>query len=370
MDFGYFAMPSHPPERGLKQSFNWDLQVIRWLDELGYSEAWIGEHHTVPWEPMPAPDLLIAQALMQTSRIRLGPGGFLLPFHHPAELANRVALLDHVSEGRLNLGISASSIPTDQVMFHVDGQSGENRAMANESLDIMLRLWEAQEPFDYKGKYWEVSYPAPMFGGLFRPHLRPLQRPHPPIGVTALTPGSESLKQAGERGYLPMSLSLGLEYLASHWAAYAEGAARGKRTPLRKDWRIAREVFVAETDEEAWRLSVGGMMGRMLHEHSLPFIKLLGALDMFKHARDVPDSDVTPDYIARHHWIVGSPATVAGKIEAMHEKLGGFGTLLVMGFDYAEKPDAWYNSLQLLANEVAPRLQHLKESLVERKHSL
>jgi alkanesulfonate monooxygenase SsuD/methylene tetrahydromethanopterin reductase-like flavin-dependent oxidoreductase (luciferase family) len=134
MDFGYFAMPSQPPERGLKQSFNWDLQAIRWLDELGYSEAWIGEHHTVPWEPMPAPDLLIAQALMQTSRIRLGPGGFLLPFHHPAEVANRVALLDHISEGRLNLGSSASSIPTDQVMFHVDGHSGENRAMASQSL--------------------------------------------------------------------------------------------------------------------------------------------------------------------------------------------------------------------------------------------
>jgi alkanesulfonate monooxygenase SsuD/methylene tetrahydromethanopterin reductase-like flavin-dependent oxidoreductase (luciferase family) len=361
MEFGYFAMPSHPPERGIKQAFRWDLQVIRWLDELGYSEAWIGEHHTVPWEPMPAPDLLIAQALLQTSRIRLGPGGFLLPFHHPAELANRVALLDQISGGRLNLGISASSIPTDQVMFNIDGRSGEHRAMARESLDIMLRLWGANEPFDHEGKYWKVSYPAPMFDGLFRPHLRPLQQPHPPIGITALTPASKSLGLAGERGYMPMSLSLGLEYLASHWAAYAEGAAIGRRVPSRKDWRILREVFVAETDQEAWRLSACDMMGRMTREHSLPFIKLLGALDMFKHTPEVPDSDVTPDYVARHHWIVGSPATVAAKIEAMHRNLGGFGTLLVMGFDYADKPDAWYRSLQLLANEVAPRLKHLKE---------
>ena len=102
MEFGYFAMPSHPPERGLKAGHDWDLQTLRWLDELGYTEAWIGEHHTAPWEPHPAPDLLIAQALLQTKRLRIGPGGFLLPYHHPMELANRVAMLDHLSEGRLN----------------------------------------------------------------------------------------------------------------------------------------------------------------------------------------------------------------------------------------------------------------------------
>ena len=79
MRLGYFTMPSHPPERSLRDGHEWDLQVIRWLDELGYEECWIGEHHTAPWEPHPSPDLLVAQALMQTSRIRLGPGGFLLP---------------------------------------------------------------------------------------------------------------------------------------------------------------------------------------------------------------------------------------------------------------------------------------------------
>ncbi len=103
MELGYFSMPSHPPERGLKAGHDWDLQTLRWLDELGYAEAWIGEHHTAPWEPHPAPDLLIAQALLQTKRIRIGPGGFLLPYHHPAELANRVAMLDHLSEGRLTV---------------------------------------------------------------------------------------------------------------------------------------------------------------------------------------------------------------------------------------------------------------------------
>jgi alkanesulfonate monooxygenase SsuD/methylene tetrahydromethanopterin reductase-like flavin-dependent oxidoreductase (luciferase family) len=99
MELGYFTMPSHPPERSLRDGHEWDLEVIRWLDELGYKECWIGEHHTAPWEPHPSPDLLVAQALMQTKNIRLGPGGFLLPFHHPAQIANRV-ILDHISSGR------------------------------------------------------------------------------------------------------------------------------------------------------------------------------------------------------------------------------------------------------------------------------
>ena len=68
MELGYFAMPSHPPECGLKEGHDWDLQVLRWLDEFGYQEAWIGEHHTAPWEPHPSPDLLLAQAFLQIGR--------------------------------------------------------------------------------------------------------------------------------------------------------------------------------------------------------------------------------------------------------------------------------------------------------------
>src|SRR5579863_3664429 len=159
MEFGYFAMPSHPPERGLKAGHDWDLQTLRWLDELGFIEAWIGEHHTAPWEPHPAPDLLVAQALLQTKRIKIGPGGFLLPYHHPAELANRVAMLDHLSEGRLLFGVAASGLPSDWAMFDVDGTTGKHREMTREALDIILRLWSDEPTFEFKGKYWNVNKP-------------------------------------------------------------------------------------------------------------------------------------------------------------------------------------------------------------------
>jgi alkanesulfonate monooxygenase SsuD/methylene tetrahydromethanopterin reductase-like flavin-dependent oxidoreductase (luciferase family) len=358
MDFGYFAMPSHPPERGLKEGHDWDLQTLRWLDELGYEEAWIGEHHTAPWEPHPAPDLLIAQALLQTKRIRIGPGGFLLPYHHPAELAARVAMLDHLSDGRLNFGVAASGLPTDWAMFQVDGTAGVNREMTREALDIILRLWSDEPHFVHKGKFWTVEKPEPMFGFL-KPHIYPLQKPHPPIGVAGFSKQSDTLKLAGERGFLPLSLNLNPAYVASHWEAVEIGAARSGRTPNRADWRLVREVFVADTDEEAWRLSAGGMMGRMMREYFLPLLGNFGFLEYLKHDPNVADSDVTPEYCAKHNWLVGSPATVAEKLERIYHEAGGFGGLLVFGFDYVEQSEAWHNSLRLLMQEVAPRVAHL-----------
>jgi alkanesulfonate monooxygenase SsuD/methylene tetrahydromethanopterin reductase-like flavin-dependent oxidoreductase (luciferase family) len=360
MEAGYFTMPSHPPERSIHDGQEWDLQTLRWIDELGFTEGWVGEHHTSPWEPNPCPDLVLVPALRETKRVRLGPAGFLLPYHHPAELANRVAFMDHLSQGRLNFGIAASGLPTDWAMFKVDGMSGENRDMTRESLDIILRLWAADEPFDYEGKFWKVSNPRPHMH-LLRPHLKPFQKPHPPIAIAGLSPNSDTLKLAGERGFLPMSLNLNPSYIASHWGSVEAGAAKTGRTPDRGDWRMIREVFIAETDEEAYRLSCGGMMGRMMREYLLPLLGSFGFLQYFKHDPDVPDSDVTPEYCAKHNWLVGSPATVAEKLERMYHEVGGFGTLVALGFDYStENPTAWHESLQALATEVMPKVKHLK----------
>jgi alkanesulfonate monooxygenase SsuD/methylene tetrahydromethanopterin reductase-like flavin-dependent oxidoreductase (luciferase family) len=358
MELGYFSMPSHPPERGLKAGHDWDLQTLRWLDELGFSEAWIGEHHTAPWEPHPAPDLLIAQALLQTKRLKIGPGGFLLPYHHPAELANRVAMLDHLSDGRLLFGVAASGLPSDWAMFDVDGTTGVHREMTREALDIILRLWSDEPSFEFKGKHWNVSKPELMYGFL-KPHIKPLQKPHPRIGVAGLSPNSDTLKMAGEHGFMPLSLNLNAGHLVTHWAAVEEGARRTGKTPKRSDWRVFKEVFVAETDEQAWELSVGGMMGRMMREYFLPLLGQFGYLKYLKHDESVPDSDVTPEYCAKHNWLIGSPETVARKMETIYNDIGGFGGILVFGFDYSDNPNAWHTSLRLLAEQVAPRIRHL-----------
>lgn len=159
MKLGIFSMPSHPPERSLKDGHEWDLQNIIWADELGFEEFWIGEHHAMVWEPHPAPDMLVLEGLRQTKRIRLGPGGFCLPYHHPAELANRIAMLDHLSGGRLNIGFAASGSPTDWEMFGVDGMHGEHRDMTRESIDIIMNLWTQEPGWTYAGKYWKAAVP-------------------------------------------------------------------------------------------------------------------------------------------------------------------------------------------------------------------
>jgi alkanesulfonate monooxygenase SsuD/methylene tetrahydromethanopterin reductase-like flavin-dependent oxidoreductase (luciferase family) len=198
-----------------------------------------------------------------------------------------------------------------------------------------------------------------------KPHLKPLQKPYPPIGVAGLSKNSDTLKLAGERGLIPMSLNLNSAYVASHWESVEMGAAKTGRTPNRKDWRLVREVFVADTDEEAWKLSAGDMMGRMMREYFLPLLGHFGFKDYLKHAPEVPDSDVTVEYCARRNWIIGSPATAIEKIEAIWHEVGGFGTLLVFGFDYKHKPEAWHHSLKLLNQEVLPRLRHLNTDLAK-----
>ena len=201
MKAGLFLMPSHPPERAPIEALRWDLDVISQADKLGFSEAWVGEHFTAPWEPVPAPDLLIAQALTRTENIKLGTGAHLLPFHHPVELAHRVAYLDHMAQGRFMFGIGSGGLPTDHEMFNVNMEAGQHREMTRESLDIILNIWEHPDgPFHYEGKYWNFNIPDPKnteFANL-RTFMTPFQKPHPPIGVAAASPGSETLKIAGE----------------------------------------------------------------------------------------------------------------------------------------------------------------------------
>jgi len=360
MKLGLFTMPSHPPERSLADGHEWDLQVLRWADEYGFEEAWIGEHHTSVWEPHPSPDLLVVEALRQTKNLRIGPGGFLLPYHHPAELANRVAMMDHLSGGRLNFGIAASGLPTDWDMFQVDGMSGENREMTREAMEIILNLWTQEPGWTHQGKYWKAAVPQPMEAGSLGRHIRPLQQPHPPIGVAGLSAPSPTLEMAGERGWIPLSLNLNPGYVKSHWDSVEAGAAMTGRTVSRRDWRMVREVFVADTDQAARQHSVDGMMGRMMNEYFLPLLNAFGYVQYLKEDMNLPDEVVTVDYCADHNWLIGSPETVAERIEKKYAEVGGFGHLLLFCFDYAEDPEPWRRSMQLLAEEVMPRVAHLE----------
>ena len=119
MDFGLFMMPLHPPRRSFADSYDRDITLLVQADQLGYHEAWIGEHITETWENAPVPELLIANALARTERIIFATGVTMLPLHHPVDTAHRIAMLDHMARGRFYWGIGVRSLATDLHLYGV-----------------------------------------------------------------------------------------------------------------------------------------------------------------------------------------------------------------------------------------------------------
>ena len=104
MNFGIFMAPFHEVGRNPTYALERDLQLIQWLDQLGFDEAWVGEHHSAGWEIIASPEMFLAAAAERTRSIKLGTGVVSLPYHHPLMVANRIVLLDHLSRGRAMLG--------------------------------------------------------------------------------------------------------------------------------------------------------------------------------------------------------------------------------------------------------------------------
>jgi alkanesulfonate monooxygenase SsuD/methylene tetrahydromethanopterin reductase-like flavin-dependent oxidoreductase (luciferase family) len=224
-------------------------------------------------------------------------------------------------------------------------------------LEMMTRLW-TDGASDFEGEFWSMGAPRGGLPGLGY-HLAPYQRPHPPIATAGLTAGSENHNLAGEKGYIPVSLSISPDasITAQHWDAVVEGAARTGRTPDRNEWRIIRDVYVAPTDDEARRLAIDGIMGRCWREFLLPTYLGLGLGGFLKRDASMPDEAVDLEYLADNLWLVGSPETVADKILRLQEQTGGFGHLLIVSYDATDERESWDRSLRLLMDEVLPRCQ-------------
>ena len=362
MDLGFFTMPLHPPGSNLTETLDDDLEQIVTLDRLGYKEAWIGEHFTAQWENIPAPDQFIAMALAKTKDIVLGTGVTCMPNHNPFMIAHRIAQLDHLAHGRFRWGVGSGGFPGDFEVFGFDPKTGEQRAMTRDAVDLVLELWNDPKPGRYKHKYWDFTVPEPDDQYGLRFHVKPYQTPHPPIGVAGVSPKSDTLLLAGERGYIPMSINIvPAGTLAGHWDAVVEGAKVSGRTPDRSTWRIARDVYVADTTGEAREAALNGTLARDFTEYFMKLLPRVKMLDLLKTDVNMPDSDVTIEYLMDNIWIVGSPDEVARKLRDLYTAVGGFGWLLTMGHEWIPK-DKWVRSHELLAREVLPQLSDLKFS--------
>ena len=359
MELGYFTMPLHPPGSNFTQTFQDDLEQMVVLDRLGFKEAWIGEHFTAEWENIPAPDLFIAQALAMTENIVLGTGVTCMPNHNPFIVAHRIAQLDHMARGRFYWGVGSGGFPGDFDVFGFDPDTGDQRKMTAEALDLVIQLWNDPKPGVYESKWWKFTVPEVIEEYGQRWHMKPYQQPHPPIGVAGVSVKSETLLLAGERGYIPMSINIvPVATVAGHWGSVTEGAARTGKTPDRSLWRIAREVYVADTTEQARKDALEGTMARDFQDYFLRILPKAKLLKLMKTDEDMPDSDVTVEYLLDNIFVVGSPEVVAQKIRDIYEEVGGFGVLLAMGHEW-EPREKWLRSQSLLANEVLPMLADL-----------
>ena len=359
MRYGYFMMPMHSPGSDLSVTLQTDLGQVERLDELGFHEAWIGEHFTAEWENIPAPDIFIGAALQRTRAIKLGTGVSCLPNHNPFHLAHRIAMLDHLARGRFLWGIGSGGFPGDFEVVGIDPKTGLQRQVSIDTVDAVLALWEDPRPGAYAQHGWAFHVPDYDPRIQKHVHLKPYQRPHPPIAVAGVTEKSETLTLAGERGWIPMSINFVTpRVLRSHWDSIAAGAARTGRAPDRLEWRLCRAVHVAETDEQARREALDGVLGRDYRDYFLPLLALTRGLGGLKLEESMPDSAITLDYLCDHVWLVGSPETVARKVRQLYAEVGGFGGLLIGATDWPD-PGVWDRSMRLFAGEVAPRLADL-----------
>jgi alkanesulfonate monooxygenase SsuD/methylene tetrahydromethanopterin reductase-like flavin-dependent oxidoreductase (luciferase family) len=352
--YGMFIMPFHPPSKPPGQCYDEDLELIVRAEELGFAEFWIGEHHTMKYENIVMPEIFIARALGETRRIRMGPAPACLNQHHPAHVAGRLAFLDHLSKGRLNLCFGPGSVTADQELYGAEPKSASE--MTEEALDMVLRLWSSEPPYEMRGKYWNISLKKTVDTetGIGYVH-KPFQRPHPPIAMPAMSRDSPSMKLAGRRGYQPFGHCLVTgNVLADFWQTYEKAALEAGRRPSRADWKVARSIFLADSTPEARRRARTNTLGQCYEYIGRLFDKGLGR-KIYKRDPAMSDADCNMDFLMGEQIIAGSPDEVLRRLLLLIEETGPFGTLVLMGYDWDNK-ESWLHSMELFARELMPAL--------------
>ena len=356
MKLGFFTMPMHPIGKDWQQSLREDREAFILADQLGFVEGYVGEHATDPEENITSSSLFLATLVDATKNIRLGTGTTNMPNHHPVTIAANIAMLDHLLGGRFILGISPGALPSDAEAY---GNFDMPRpAMFLESINQVLQIWSTEPPYNIKGTYWNVSTE--------RTHLsetgmgtipKPLQRPHPPVVVTAVAPFSQGITEAAARGWEPISANFLLPmWVKSHWGKYVEGCARVNRPADPANWRVAKTVFVAQDDATAKAYAMGTDGPYYYYYRSLfNKLKRRGSLGVFKTDPKMPDESVTLESVMEQLVIHGSPNKVADELQALKEQTGEFGTLLYAGVDWTDRELA-RQSMVLMAEKVLPQM--------------
>src|SRR5829696_361990 len=354
MKLGFFTMPIHPVDKDWRLSLKEDREAFLLADELGFTEAYVGEHVTDRAENITSCIAFIAWLAAATKQIKLGTGTVNMPNAHPAAVASSIAMLDHMLDGRLIFGISPGGLLSDAELF--GNLDADRNAMFLEAINQVLAIWDGKPPYNLEGKYWNMSTQKTLIEDIGQGIIaRPLQRPHPPIVVTAVAPFSKGVTEAAARGWDPISANFLMPvWVKSHWPKYAEGCERAGRPADPANWRVAKSVFVADDDKTAEAYATAPNSPYRYYYNSLVTkLKKNGRAELFKTSRDMPDEAVTTDMVTKELVIHGSPERVADQLLAFRDKVGDFGTLLYAGHDWLDR-DLGRRSMTLMAEKVLP----------------
>jgi len=350
-------MPLHPASRPLAETLEENRQKIIYADKLGFAETWIGEHISCTTEPIVNPLIFLASLIHATQNIRLGTGVICLPNHHPAIVAGEVAMLDHLSNGRLNFGIGPGGLASDMELFDNLDADIRNERMA-ESIATIKQIWSQNAPYDIPGKHWPIKVKDTCIPELSVGEMaKPLQQPHPPIGLSAMSPASGSIMHAASQGWYPMTANFTPEStVISHWEKYVEGCEKAGRDPTGKEWRVARNIMIGESDAQAedWLLDPKGST-YFYFDYLWQVLKAADYTIVAKPDVNMKDEDVTIEAIIKSACMYGSSRTVADQIISLRERSGPFGTLLMAAMDgTGQNTPRERLTMRRLAEEVQP----------------
>ena len=354
MQLGFFTMPIHPLNKDWRRSLAEDREAFVLADKLGFSEGYVGEHSTDQAENITSCIAFVAWLAHETKSIRLGTGTVNLPNTHPVAVASTIAMLDHMLDGRFNFGISPGGLLSDAEAF---GNLDKNRTeMFVEAIDMILAIWRSGPPYDLHGKHWNISTATTLIPEIGQGVLpKTLQRPHPPIVVTAVAPHSKGLMSAAARGWSPISANFLLpKWVATHWPMYAEGCRQANLTADASQWRVARSVFVADDLHTAREYVFGANSPyRYYYKQILEKMRRGGRSVLFKEDPSIPDDQVTVDGLLEKLVTWGTVDKVVDDVLAFRDTVGDFGTLLYAGKDWAD-PVLSRRSMELMAHKVMP----------------
>jgi alkanesulfonate monooxygenase SsuD/methylene tetrahydromethanopterin reductase-like flavin-dependent oxidoreductase (luciferase family) len=349
MKFGINIFPTvDPAEKSAVQHFDEALKLAVLADELGFHHVKTVEHYFMGYGGYsPDPVTFLAAVAAVTNRVRLITGAVIPAFTHPIKLAGKLAMLDNISHGRLDVGFGRAFLPDEFEAFQVS--MDESRARFDEGVEACWRLW-TDEDVVWNGEFHQFG-PVTMLP-------RPYQQPHPPILVaTAVTP--ESCERAGAAGHgLLMVPSINKrEKIQEMLGLYRKARANAGFDPATGNVQMSYNCYLAEDDEEARKL------GSEYSQHTNG--KLLEAVESWANTR----SDQYRGYeqiverVRRSSFdsqlqdgkvLVGSPAEVVRRVESIREWFGEI-TISLQVISGNMPFDESARSMRLFASEVMPR---------------